>query len=272
MGEPLLEPQVGSFHLHWNGVSLEEEPYLGERFPVDDMRAFGGRIYESVLAEPRAPTEPPIAITPALHAINPAGVTPMFEPEDEAGAGLPIYEPEEPAQALGYLHLSGAGAALWAAAGPRKAPGQLTVAVREEGGWRLLIGPESAGGAQLGHVLSPGEEGEEEQFFEGPVSHASVTAIAAEPGTGSAWIGLSVHGAERAVLIHVDSSGHLLGERTFPSAEERAAGVGEKGGAASLACPAANDCWLATTQGWLYHLALAGERTLPANATRLRGT
>lgn len=264
-GERLPEPQIGSFHLHWNGVSLEEEPYSGERFGVYDMRALGERIFASVLAETRLPTEPELALTPALHVINPPGDIPQMEPENEAGAGLPFYELGESAQTLSYLHLTAADGTLWAAAGPVRPPGQLTVAIRE-GGWRLLIGPTSRGGAQLPEpVLPPSEAQEEEKLFEGKVSQASVIAIAAEPGTGSVWIALGVHGAERAVLIHVDAEGHLLGERTFPSAEERAAGVGEKGGAASLACPAEGDCWLATTKGWLYHLAPAGERTLPAN-------
>ena len=73
--------------------------------------------------------------------INPPGAIPAFEPEDEAGAGLPFYEEGELPQALDYFHLSSADGTLWAAAGPLDASGQLTVAVREEGSWRLVIGP-----------------------------------------------------------------------------------------------------------------------------------
>ena len=260
------EPQIGAFHLHWNGVSLEEEPYPTERFPVYEMRALGEHIFESVLAEMRLPTEPELAITPALHVINPPGVIPQMEPENEAGAGLPIYERAESAQAVSYLHLAAADGMLWAAAGPVRPPGQLTIAIRE-GGWRLLIGPTSPGGAQLPEpVLPPAEAGEEERLFEGKVSSGRRWPRSQRNrGPSSAWIALGIRNAERAVLIHVDAEGQLLDERTFPSAEERAAGIGEKGGAASIACPAQNDCWLATTKGWLYHLAPAGERTLPAN-------
>ena len=41
--------------------------------------------------------------------------------------------------------------------------------------------------------------------------------------------------------------------------------IGPKGAAARISCPALEDCWLATTEGWLFHLAPAGERTLPRN-------
>jgi hypothetical protein len=265
-GDPLPEPRIGAFHLRWNGAALEEEPYPAEGYPVYDMRALGNHIYESAQIEPQDRSEREVAIPPVLHVINPPGVIPTFEPEEEAGAGLPFYEPGESAQALAAMHLSAADGIVWAAAGPlvRGTSAQLTVAVREGGGWRLVIGPSSHAGVQLEHILPPAESAEEEAVLGGPVREAMVTAIAAEPGTDSAWIGLAAHG-ERAVLVHVDSHGNLLGERTFPSAEERAAGVGDKGEAASLACPAQNDCWLATTQGWLYHLAMAGERTLPAN-------
>ncbi len=264
-GDPLPEPAIGSFHLHWNGATLEEEPYPGEGFPVYDMRANEGHIYESVQPE-GARTEREVAITPALHVINPPGVIPQLEPEEEAGAGLPLYERGEPAQALAYLHLSAAEGTLWAAAGHAEtsASGELTVAVREGAAWRLVIGPSAVGGTRLEHVLPEGES-EAELLQRGSVMQAKVTAIVAEPGTGSAWIGLATNGERRAVLLHVDAHGRLLAERTLPSAEERKAGVGEKGGAASLACPAQNDCWLATSQGWLFHLAPASERTLPAN-------
>src|SRR5580693_3564689 len=48
-GEPLPAPGVGSFQLHWNGSTLEAEPYLAEGYPVEDMQTFEGEIFESVL-------------------------------------------------------------------------------------------------------------------------------------------------------------------------------------------------------------------------------
>ncbi len=97
---------------------------------------------------------------------------------------------------------------------------------------------------------------------------AVVSAIAAEPGTESAWIALAgVRRARRrtarALFVHVSAEGKVLESQMLPSDAEEAEGVGPKGAAEKLSCPATNDCWLATTQGWLFHLAPENERTLP---------
>jgi len=267
-GEPLPEPQIGAFHLHWDGSALEAEPYPAEGYPVHDMLAFDEHIIESVQPQPGDRTErTELVTTPVLHAINPPGLIPVFEPEDEAGAGLPFYEDEESPRALRFFHLSAADGTLWAAAGAQPTgSGQLTVAVRENGSWRLVIGPASRGGRQLEHILPPEDSAEERELVGSPPSKATVTAIAAEPGTDSVWIGLEHEETQdKAVLVHINAQGELLSERTLPDAEERAEGVGDKGAAARLACPQVQDCWLATSRGWLFHLAPAAERTLPRN-------
>ena len=201
-----------------------------------------------------------------LHLINPPGSIPAFEPEDEAGAGLPFYEEEELPQDLDYFHLSAADGVLWAAAGPLHSGGQLTVAVREEGGWRLLIGPPSRGGHQLEHILAPEDRAEEETLIGSSPSQAKVTAVAAEPGDGSVWIGLEhAESQDQAVLLHLNAQGEELSAQVLPTAQERAEGVGDDGAVARLACPQPGDCWMATSKGWLYHLAPASERTLRRN-------
>ncbi|HUH80670.1 MAG TPA: hypothetical protein VLZ06_05020 [Solirubrobacteraceae bacterium] len=267
-GEPLPEPQIGAFQLHWNGSALEAEPYTGEGFPVRDMLAFDGHIYQSVRVEiPPDRTEHSEAITiPVLHLINPPGAIPAFEPEDEAGAGLPFYAEEELPQDLDAFHLSAADGVLWAAAGPLHSAGQLTVAVREEGRWRLLIGPPSQGGHQLEHILAPEYRAEEQALVGSSPSQARVTALAAEPGDGSVWIGLEhAESQDQAVLLHLGAQGEELSAQILPTAQERAEGVGDDGAVAGLACPQPGDCWMATSKGWLYHLARASERTLPRN-------
>jgi hypothetical protein len=65
------------------------------------------------------------------------------------------------------------------------------------------------------------------------------------------------------VLLHISTSGEVLEEQTLPSTQEEQAGVGPKGAAAKLSCPAPGDCWLATTRGWLFHLAPESARSLP---------
>ena len=59
--------------------------------------------------------------------------------------------------------------------------------------------------------------------------------------------------------------GRCSARRRCPPRTKREAGVGPKGAAARISCPALEDCWMATTEGWLFHLAPEGERTLRPN-------
>ena len=270
-GDPLEEPQIGAFQLHWNGSSLEAEPYPGEGHAVQDMRALEGHLYESVRVAGGDRVAIEAARTPVVHRINPAGVAPTFELEDENGEGLPLYAPTERARALDFLHLSAAGGVLWGAASRKYSepeeeghrPGQVTAVIRAGGTWTQLIGPEHS----LSPILPAGQSQEEKQLLRGEAKNAVVSAVAAEPGTNSAWIALVAPegsaATARAVLVRVSSEGQVLEEQTLPSSSEQEAGIGPKGAAAKIGCPKAGDCWLATTQGWLFHLAPESERTLP---------
>ncbi len=276
-GGALEEPQIGSFHLQWNGSALEEQPYVGEGHAVQDMLALEGSIYESVLLS-RFDRSSGTAL-PALHRIEPTA-SPTFQPEEGIFEELPLalYSPSELPTALDFLHLSGADGALWAAAGsnpsepvePPHAPGQVTLVRAVKRSWSQLIGPEHP----LEAVLASKAE-EEALLGQGvPAQAARVSAIAAEPGTGDAWLALSPPtGAEkvssataRALVVHVSSVGAVLGADALPSAQEESEGTGPKGSAAKLTCPAAQDCWLATTQGWLFHLATPPLRQRSAEA------
>ncbi len=140
-GDPLEEPQIGAFQLHWNGVALEAEPYVGEGHAAEDLAPFEGALYESVQLTSTDRVARETALTPVLHRINPQGVAPAMEPEDGVfGEGLPLYAAGEPARALGFLHLSVVEGspgerALWAAAGKSSEAtnGQVTVARDVEG-------------------------------------------------------------------------------------------------------------------------------------------
>jgi hypothetical protein len=88
-GDQLPEPQFGAFHLHWNGSSLQAEPYPAEGHAVRDMRALEGHLYESVRVASGDRSSEPSSEPPVLHRINPEGVTPTFEPE--AQEFLPLY-------------------------------------------------------------------------------------------------------------------------------------------------------------------------------------
>ncbi len=240
-GDPLPKSQIGAFQLHWNGTSLEAEPYAGEGHAIEDMRLFDEHLYESVRVNAEdvvSPEAEELLEVPVLHRINPEGVQPALEGE----FGLPLTNGAEP-NSLDFLHLSTVEGALWAAAGgsisePRA--GQVTVLRRAEGGWSQLIGPASE---PSGATLFPGE---------------TVSTIAAEPETGGAWLGLMpATGGDsptaRALVAHVSATGQVTEEQTLP------AGGAPRGAVVRIACPAAHDCWLATTQGWLFHLADEGE-------------
>ncbi len=249
--------EAGSFHLHWNGHSLSEEPYPGEGHAVEEVRAFEGHLYESVRLRAEDKVENPKREPPVLHVINPEGGVPVFEALTE----LPLYESEEFPTALDFLHLSAGEEILWAAAGPQSTPegskpGQVTILRDSGGAWTQVLGPETS--------KSPGEE-----LFPGE----TVNAIAAEPETNSAWIALdtlqdakkpSATAAAQVARVSPDGTVSPEDEQALPTSAEP--GVGPKGAAYKLTCPAVHDCWLATTQGWLFHLASEGEQTLPEDA------
>jgi hypothetical protein len=247
-GGDLLPPgQVGAFHLRFKNGSIAAEPYTREGHAVEDMRAFEGQLIESVRlarGDLQSTAEPP-----PLHAINPVGVQPIFEPL----SGLPLYASNEFPEALDFLHLTADEGALWGAAGPQREPpaesiaGQLTVVRYSEGAWTQLLGPATE---PSGKSLFPNDV---------------VNSIAAEPGGGGAWMALDTQTDSEqpsptapALVARISATGVVSAEdrQELPLAGE---GVGAKGAAAKMACPAVHDCWLVTTQGWLFHLTTGEE-------------
>ncbi len=271
-GEALPEPQVGSFHLHWNGRTLEEQPYLNQADPVEDMRQLENAIFESVEYsklnrhnEERTSGRPPV--------VHFAEAETALEPLQEE---LPLYgASDEPTEALGYLRLGSAEGVLWAAAGrqlglglTKEEEGQVTVVRRLDGVWTQVIGAgdEGRGAHPLPDLFE--SEREEEELLGGPASEAEVRAIAPEPGSEDAWLALAPQSgrdeaADVAVLVHISAQGVVLGVQTLPSGAERVLPSDAAGAAGRLVCPALEDCWMANVNGWLYHLARENERTLP---------
>ncbi len=249
-GAPLPSPQVGSFQLHWDGTSLTREPYTQDADAITDLRSFAGELYESVRLTAPLGEEPA-----ALRLVNRKGVSPQFE----TLPGLPLYGGEEFPTALEPFHLAVGEGTLWAAAGgvpeqetpPGSALGQLTVARFDGEHWRQVLG---ASTEPSGHALFPND---------------TVTSLAAEPGGESAWLALDTQSdvahpspVAQARVVRISAAGTVSSEddQSLPSAQEE---IGPKGGAARVACPAAHDCWLASTQGWLYHLSDGHEELAP---------
>jgi hypothetical protein len=270
-GEQLPAPQPGAFTLYWNGASLEAEPDPAAH-TVQDLRAFDGRLLESVglpREEVQGKDEEPIEILHpyVLYEIAAEAGVPVFDglrPFAPGHLALPEYAGESFPAALGALRLSadsegGGGEALWAAAGPVGDPpngsrvGALTLLHDASGTWSQVLGPQGT------TALATDPANLEEDV---------VTAIAGEPGTSSAWLGLDTQldasepkAFARATVVHVEADG-TLSEEQLPTAQELSEGVPPEGAAAGLACPAQNDCWLATTEGALFHLSEAGDQTL----------
>ncbi len=261
---PELPP--GAFHLHWNGVALTAEPNA-QGHVVKDMRLFEKHLYESVQLSPadRAPEpDPEVLQSSAIHRINALGVTPVFSPI----FGLPLYGPGEFPTALGYLHLSAGENALWGAADPvpegevpkGSTSGEVTIVRYSQGVWSQVLGAESkppAGSLPRGE----GEEGEE---AEDAVDSVGVEPNAEAGGEESAWLALDSKIDARqpapgvpAIVARTSAQGVISAEdeQQLPSPEEVERGVGPKGAAEKIVCPAPHECWLATSQGWLFHLS-----------------
>jgi hypothetical protein len=250
--------QFGAFQLHWNGGAVLEQPYPAEH-AIEDLRHFGRYLYESVqigqndhLTESESPSDPP-----DLHLITPIGVQPTFV---SLTPGFPQYAPEEHPAALGFLHLSADEEALWGAADPLRtppegsAPGEVTILRYAEGQYSQVLGygTDPPGGNPLTQLERAEEKNE------------TVSSIAAEPGAASAWLALTSPenesavrtGTASAMVAQISATGQVSDRQTLPVAGEG----GPKGAAQQVTCPATNDCWMVTTQGWLFHLTTAAGR------------
>jgi hypothetical protein len=244
-GSPLPEPQIGAFQLHWNGATVEAEPYPGEGHAVQEIQVFEEHLYESVRVAPGDRVVEKVAEVPVVHRINPEGVRPTFESE----LGLPLSGGGEP-NSLDYLRLTTGGTTLWGAAGQgASGSGQVTVVRRDERKWSQVLGPATK---PSGAEVFPEE---------------AVIALAAEPNGENAWLGLGplteaqqVSPTAPAVVARVSAVGAVSAAQTLSAGDL-------KGGIARIACPAVDDCWAATTQGWLFHLAPADAVTLPQDTT-----
>jgi hypothetical protein len=282
-GGPLPDesPEIGAFQLRWNGSGLGAAPYLEENHTIEDMRAFDGRLYESVRVRP--PCTPDsgsqcdravktVAYPPVLHVLDPEA-SGAWAPERRLGQKT-IYEEGESASALEYLRLSAGAGALWAAAGqrleaePLETKGAQATVLRytpEAGGrWTQLLGPKTdpSGASELPQQTveaiaaesGTGEEGGEEGAEEGAWLALQTIAEARNSEAGTA------PSSSYASVARVSEHGVVSQQETLPSASE--GGVGPKGAAYKIACPAPGDCWMVTAKGWLFHLAPEGERTL----------
>ena len=196
----------------------------------------------------------------------------------ESGAGfeplaeeLPLYgNANEPPEALETMRFGSTEGTLWAAAGKsvgtggltEEQEGQVTVLTRLNGIWAQVLGGGTEGTPPRPLPDLFEDPQEEQELLGGPARDAQVRAIAPEPGSEDAWLALAKHGsgpASSAVLVHISAQGQVLGVQTLPSAAERQLPSNASGPVQRLVCPALEDCWMANTNGWIYHLSRDGE-------------
>jgi hypothetical protein len=265
---------AGAFHLHWDGtnVTVVDAPQDHE---VAAMTVHNGQIYESVQLSPsdsfgnEDSSHPPL-----LHLIVPTDPAnpfhSLFLTNQDPNCGdfcppLPDYgtdssfNPPAPVDPTteGGLALSSdwrAGATdpqLWAAAGFDGTPTRNSglgnahpVVLRyADGAWTQAVP----------NLVSL--DGDTPLGRQGLVT-PSAQSVAAEPNASAAWIAVISSTSGPDNQAHVDRialtgttsatvTHYVLGTNL---------GVGPRGNASAIACPAAQECWLATDQGWLFHL------------------
>lgn len=274
-GEDGRAPNGGSFHLHWNGSSVSAV-YDTDDHAVTGMTAFEGKIYEGLAIGPED------SYQAGEERQHPAVIRTIASSESSAFCEgvestfcnvflfsheqLPSYAAGVAPDALGGFDLATDGAPLgteasqlWAAADPVSSGAgshaQVTILHEGEGGNWTQLAPLADGDSPL---PSHAELGGSETDGETSQATSAGDALAPEPGTSSAWLslrGMPGDAADVALLgaPQEESEASHVVVTEVPEAEERER-LGFRGEAGPISCPAENDCWMATTQGWLFHL------------------
>jgi hypothetical protein len=265
-------PNSGSFHLHWDGqnVTIVYDTSARDDHAIASIADYAGTLYEGVqLTRPDEYGGETPQQTPIVHTISPSGSfgdVPLADVPSCSGIcpSLPEYHGLDPTTLAGFQLSSDAGLGAGGSS-----PRQLWAAVGRS--------TETFGDSETIHPLLL-RCGNDDSFGEGPaVSDCGsdvwlqapaellppgepVAGLAAEPGGDSAWVALQAQD-NSAHIDRVTLSEHE-GKQTAALAEQDVLGlggqqsdVGSRGNAGPIACPAPHDCWLATDQGWLYHLS-----------------
>jgi hypothetical protein len=217
----------GAFHVRWDGQRLRTS-YNPEGGQVTGMLARGSELLESVQPDPELAEEAPSHL---LHRIAAGGIfsNDPFTPRPVPGFGV---------NPTTVNALDGAGDVVWAVGGGVGPSRRLPFAAWRQG--------------DVWHELEFGLQ-------DGLTAADVFTDVAAVPGTRTAWAVLRGHddglgdtvASTRVALIdgttgEVDI--HVLAGSDDPV----------RGAALHVACPAADDCWLATARGFLYRNSTAG--------------
>jgi hypothetical protein len=231
-----LGTRVGAFHLHWNGADLESV-YGPQGRGVSDMQFHQGSLFESTYVG-RAPENRTDAVELAEPEPVPKLIHTISGHAFSSDPFVPKALPGVPANGTELLGLDSDGTDLWAVGGgassgpaapPEGSVGPPPLAARLVGGAFQeleLTGATFGTSDRLGDVAAmPGSE----------AAMATVVPFADRHSSNS-----------KATVALIEPDGSTTTTR-LP-----AAGAG-RGGAARIACPAPNDCWMVTWGGWVFH-------------------
>jgi hypothetical protein len=262
-------PNVGSFHLHWDGqnVTVIYDGGAHDDHAVTSMTDYRGTLYEGVqLTSGDEYGGDTPAQTPVLHTINAnESFSDVFLAGQSACSGLcpalPQYGGDNPQTLAGFLLSSDGGLSA-------DQPAQTQV-------WALSSTLEGFAGSGTAEpiVLHCGSDSTygtstatldcgSDVWQQAPSTlfppGQQLVGLASEPGADAAWVALSSTG-EQAQLARLTAS-EQPGKQTIQIGTEVTLGLGgelseagNRGKAAVISCPSTNDCWLATNQGWIYH-------------------
>jgi hypothetical protein len=271
-------PNYGAFHLHWDGtnvsvvyasqdhaivsMALASESTLLESVKLTEADSFEGEEPESpsLLHQVGGPdASNPFADLFLANSDCTSGFCPPLPDYGTDEEGHPVYpltlgpftlnSDYSPAQS------NGGTAQLWALA---TRASELPVHMPSSKGLAHPIVLRDSAGAWSQVVGGKGNGGEDPFQFEG--EEEAPDGIAVEPGSPSAsaaWVTVEA-GDLQAHVDQLTAEGKIAQRDVLGDAQ----GVGGRGNAGPIACPAADDCWLATDKGWLFHLTGDSEHPL----------
>ena len=234
-GDPLEEPQLGAFQLHWNGSALEAEPYPGEGHAIESMSLLEGALYESVRIAPSDRVSD--AATPNRRCSIASTRRALSRCSNRKRPKCRCTTRRRAPRSAGLLHLSSADGALWG--GGRAQAGTATAARAGAGDGRAprrgrLEPARSAREHPLGPLFPTCRKQRcwrTRTNLGGDVaSDAAVSAIAAEPGGEGAWLALAPpegRGAltdARGARAHLRAQGRCAKRRRCPPSAEQEEG------------------------------------------------
>jgi len=239
-----LGDRVGTFRLHWDGADLETV-YGPQGRGTSDMQFHAGELFESTLVgrSPENHVDPvelelPEPFPRLLHRIEAgAFVNDPFQPAAQPGV------PDDGSE---LLALDSDGADLWAVGGgaaSSSGPPADETDPRHDGGVveRPPLAARLVAGSFQELALSGASFGPTDRLGD----------VAAIPGSGEAFATVVPFGERRSVNTKATVA-RIAADGTTAMVRLPVAGSG-RGSAARVDCPAANECWMVTWAGWLFH-------------------